>query len=226
MSLTRAALESELLQELLEIPEIRPLILNEAQMQASIRETLEQRAPKSDIWVFACGSLIWNPLIKFVEHRVGTVNGWHRQFCLWTPVGRGTSSNPGLVLGLEPGGSCGGVAYRIAAADIPSELLCLWRREMIASAYIPRWIKVFDGIEEIEAIAFTVNPHHPMYVGELSEEAIVNTLASATGSFGSSADYFMQTVSGLRAVGIQDELLFELHNKLLAQQKSSNSATD
>lgn len=102
MSLTRADLESTQLQKRLLQSKSGVQFLCEAQLQASIEQTLKQQKLDADIWLFAYGSLIWNPLFKFVEHRSGKIYGWHRRFCLWTPWGRGTPDNPGLVLGLDP----------------------------------------------------------------------------------------------------------------------------
>jgi cation transport protein ChaC len=118
MSLTRSDLESRRLQQIILQSGRGVNVLSEAQLQESIGETLKQEKPDSDVWIFAYGSLIWNPIFKFVEQRVGTIYGWHRRFCLWVPQGRGTPDNPGLVLGLDRGGSCCGIAYRIAAADV------------------------------------------------------------------------------------------------------------
>lgn len=219
MSLTREDLESNQLQKLLLQSGLKVNVLNEIQLQESIRQTLERQAANSDVWLFAYGSLIWNPIFRFVERRIGTVYGFHRQFCLWTPFGRGTPDNPGLVLGLDRGGSCRGIVYRIAAPDVLSELLLVWRREMIVNSYIPRWVKVFDGVQGVEAIAFVVNRNHPKYTGELSLETTVNTLATAGGHLGSSADYLIQTVNGLIANGIKDKQLLLLHNLVLARQQ-------
>jgi cation transport protein ChaC len=201
-------------------------LLSESQLQESIRVTLNSHKPNTDVWLFAYGSLIWNPAFKFIERRVGTIYGWHRRFCLRAPVGRGTPEHPGLVLGLDCGGSCRGVVYRIPAADVESELLLLWRREMVIGSYIPRWVKVVDGTEEVcafnapalRAIAFIINRHHPDYAGKMSFENTVNTIATAKGELGSSAEYLMQTVKGLETVGIEDKQLLQLHESVLAQQ--------
>lgn len=219
MSLTRADLESGHLQKLLQAPELGLRILNEVELQDSIREILKQQTPRSDVWIFAYGSLIWNPIVRYTEHRIGTVDGWHRQFCLWTPLGRGTPENPGLILGLEAGDCCQGIAYRIAAADVPSEMLLLWKREMVVGSYVPRWVKVIDGEEEIEAIAFTINHKHSMYAGNLPNEVIINHLATAVGPLGSCADYFTRTVEALKSFGIEDEALFHLHDHLCVQRQ-------
>ena len=218
MSLTRSDLESRRLQQLILQSGGGVNFLSEAQLQESMRQTLGQLEPSSDVWIFAYGSLIWNPIFRFAEQRVGTIYGWHRRFCMWVPRGRGTPENPGLVLGLDYGGSCRGIVYRIAAHDVPSELLLLWRREMVVGSYIPRWVRVFDGTQKLDAIAFIINRHHRAYTGKISLETTVKSIATATGELGSCADYLLQTINGLMAAGIQDKLLLRLHKRVLALQ--------
>jgi cation transport protein ChaC len=215
MSLTRADLESQRLKEIIAQSSIKPYILSEAQLQRSIDATLQNRS-QDDVWIFAYGSLIWNPIIKHAEYRVGKIHGWHRRFCLWTPVGRGTLENPGLILGLERGGSCRGLVYRIAAADVATELLLLWRREMIAGAYIPRWVRVVDGKSTTRAIAFTINHKHPGYASNLSIEVVAKHVATAKGSLGSCADYLAHTVDGLTKHGIRDKKLLQICDRIVA----------
>lgn len=219
MSLTRSDLESRCLQQTILQSGRKVNVLTEDQLQESIREKLKQQKPDSDIWIFAYGSLIWNPIVKVAEQRIGTIYGWHRRFCLWVPQGRGTPDNPGLVLGLDHGGSCRGIAYRIAAADVPSELLLLWRREMIVGCYIPRWVRVFDGTQQQDAIAFVINRHHRAYTGNISLETTVNSIATASGELGSCADYLMQTINGLMTVGIKDKSLLRLRDCLQHRPK-------
>ncbi len=219
MTLKRTDLESNLLQKLVLQSGLGLYILSEAQLQESICQTLQRQTPNSDVWLFAYGSLIWNPIFKFVEYRVGTIYGLHRRFCLWTPVGRGTPDNPGLVLGLDRGGSCRGIAYRIAAADVLSELLLVWRREMVVGSYIPQWVKVFEGTQEFEAIAFVVNRNNSGYAGELPLETTINSIATARGQIGSCADYLMQTVDGLMTMGIKDRQLLRLRDQVIARQQ-------
>lgn len=220
MSLTRTDLESGLLQQMILQSKLGLSVLSEIQLQESIRETLQQQEPNSDVWLFAYGSLIWNPIFRFVEHRVGTVYGFHRRFCLWTPLGRGTPDNPGLVLGLDRGGSCRGIVFRIAAADVLSELLLVWRREMVVGSYVPRWVKVFDGTQNLKAIAFVINRCHPYYAGNVPLKTTVESIATARGQLGSSADYLMQTVNGLMTVGIKDKQLLLLRDQVVARQQS------
>lgn len=136
MGLTRADLKSQLLQKILTTSALDLPILTEDQLKRSIQEILQQKPDVSEVWVFGYGSLIWNPCLQYENRCVGKIYGWHRHFCLWTPIGRGTPENPGLVLGLERGGSCQGVAYSIAAEHLEQELLLLWRREMVADSYL------------------------------------------------------------------------------------------
>jgi cation transport protein ChaC len=220
MSLTRADLESGLLQQIVSQAGLSIQVLSEDELQASLHQTLQQQDPNADVWVFAYGSLIWNPIFKFIDRRVGMIHGFHRRFCLWTALGRGTPDQPGLVLGLDRGGSCRGIAYRIAAADVPTELLLVWRREMVIGSYVPRWVQVFDGTEKLRAIAFTVNLHHSCYTGDISLEAIVDSIATAQGRLGSCADYLLQTVDGLKTAGIQDKGLLLLRDRVIEKQRS------
>ena len=210
MSLTREDLESGRLPQLIAQTGLKLPVLNEAELQASIQAMVKHCDPDADIWIFAYGSLIWNPVFDFVERRVGTIYGWHRRFCLWTPLGRGQPDNPGLVLGLDRGGSCRGVAYRIAAVNMAAELRLIWRREMVVGSYVPRWVKLVSGERRLPAIAFTINHQHPLYAGRISPEITVKTLATAHGKLGSAADYLAQTVEGLSALGIQDRSLMAL----------------
>jgi cation transport protein ChaC len=223
MSLSRSDLEAGNAQtRLLEAShsEIKLTTLSEDELQRSLHEILQQQLPNSDIWIFAYGSLIWNPLITYIERRAGIIYGWHRRFCTWMILGRGTPENPGLLLGLDRGGSCRGIVYRIAAADVASELLLIWRREMLAGVYVARWVKVFDGTQEFKAIAFVANRQHSRYAHKLPLTTTVNSIATASGKLGSCADYLMKTVDGLIAEGIKDRKLLLLRKQVLAKQQA------
>ena len=124
--LTRADLESSRLHQMISQSGLGMQLLSESKLQESIRVTLKAHKPNRDVWLCAYGSLIWNPAFKFIERRVGSIYGWHRRFCLRAPVGRGTPEHHVLVLGLDCEGSCRGVVYRIAAADVESELLLVY----------------------------------------------------------------------------------------------------
>lgn len=223
MSLTRLDLENGRLQQLILQANLTIYPLTEAELQASLHQTL-QKNPSDSIWLFAYGSLIWNPIIHFVDRRVGAVQGFHRRFCLWTPAGRGTSENPGLVLGLDRGGSCRGVIYQIAAEVAEAELILVWRREMVVGSYVPRWVKVISGEQSLYAITFVVNRAHRSYAGNLTPETVVEHIATASGALGTCADYLNQTVNSLAQAGIRDRRLLLLQQQVLAKQQSIGSS--
>ncbi|WP_233553416.1 gamma-glutamylcyclotransferase [Teichococcus wenyumeiae] len=187
-------------------------LMSETDRARSLHETLEQRPPGSGpVWLFGYGSLIWNPTIHYADSRFARVEGWQRAFCLSTPVGRGTPENPGLVLALDEGGYCEGVAFRIEEAVLVQELSLIWRREMLTGAYIPRWLPLHDAEGKVfgQGIGFVVNRAGPQYA-DLTEADVVRRLATAVGHLGSAADYLRQTHRGLRRLGIRDALLDRL----------------
>jgi len=190
-----------------------------AERAASLDAFMRSRPP-GDVWLFGYGSLIWNPTIVAIERRVARVEGWHRAFCLSTRAGRGSADNPGLVLGLEPGGDCVGVALRIAETAAATELTLLWRREMLTGAYLPRWVDLLDeqGDRFGSGLAFTVNPAGDHYAGNLPEAEVVARLATAAGSLGSSADYLFRTLESLRLCGVEDAVLERLAAEVRAEQ--------
>ena len=189
-------------------------LLSEAEVDASRRAALARAGAGTDVWVFGYGSLMWNPAFHHVERRTGTVHGFHRQFCLWTHLGRGSPERPGLTLGLERGGSCHGVALRIAAEAVEDETTILWRRQMVSGAYIPTWVRVRTALGVAPAIAFTINRHHPRYAGRLNEDLIVETIALAAGPVGACADYLFNTVAHLEEVGVTDHRMRRLRDRV------------
>ena len=192
-------------------PDVR--VLTDAQRHASLMATLDERPEHGDgVWLFAYGSLLWNPTIHVGVRQVAEVRGWHRAFCLGTRVGRGTHDNPGLLLGLRAGGQCAGQVLRVAESGLEHELDVLWRREMVTAGYVPRWLEVCDrtGTPFGHALAFTIGEDCHGYEGDLTEEEVVRRLATAAGELGSSAEYLFRTWHGLRDLGIEDALLERL----------------
>jgi cation transport protein ChaC len=189
-----------------------PLPLEER--AASLAATLERVAPGRDVWVFGYGSLMWNPAFHHVESRPARVRGWHRRFCLWNTFGRGTPENPGLMLALERGGSCAGLALRVAAEAVRSELGVLWNREMITGAYEPRWVRLLADGEPIEAVTFVANRAHPRYAGKLEVREIARRMATASGPLGASRDYLESTVAELDRLGLRDGAMHALLREL------------
>lgn len=184
-------------------------VLSDAELLAS-RSKMMTQATGDDVWVFGYGSLIWNPAFHYAERHTGKIHGFHRRFCLWTPIGRGTAEFPGLMLGLDRGGSCRGVAFRIEAAKVESELDILWRREMVSGSYAPRWVGVQTPAGTVRAITFVINHAHDRYAGLLSDEKIAAIIAKAEGGLGRCCDYLFNTVAHLNELGIGDRPLSRL----------------
>ncbi len=180
------------------------------QQAASLKTALaiwDRRAP---LWLFGYGSLIWNPEVTYDRRIVARVHGYHRRLCLWSRLNRGTFDCPGLVAGLDRGGSCAGVAYRLPAKTAPSELERLWDREMFLGSYAPRWLdcrlshKAGNG-SHVSALAFVVRRDAPNYTGKLSEAEILAVFERGScGRFGTSLDYLVRTVHALREYGLRD----------------------
>jgi cation transport protein ChaC len=204
MSLTREKIQSGWIRTMVEAGDRRVRILSDEELRATRDHCLAQLDPTADVWVFGYGSLIWNPCFEFAERRVAEIVGWHRRFCLWTQLGRGTPDRPGLMLGLERGGSCRGLAFRIPRAAIESELDVVWRREMVTGAYVPTVVRAATRDARIQAIAFTINRAHERYAGKLGEAEIVRTIACAEGPIGTNREYLWNTVEHLEALGLAD----------------------
>jgi len=182
-------------------------------LERSLEQMLAEHAQGNDIWVFGYGSLMWNPEFEWDTKNVATVYGYHRSFCLWSRINRGTPDSPGLVLTLEQGGSCRGLAYRLTKGRDREELSRLWRREMSMGSYRPRWLECRCGSDVFEALAFVVNRRCTGYAGKLPLETMVRTIATARGKFGPCADYLFRTEAALHEHGIRDERV-----RLLAQR--------
>ncbi len=209
-TLCRSDLESGRMRDLYASAVDPSRALNDEQLAASLRRTLDERPAGAGWWVFAYGSLLWNPLFPVAEMRVATVRGWHRRFCLWSLASRGTPEMPGLVLGLEAGGACRGVALRLPAPLALDELHLLWRREMVVGSYRPIWARLDAGGRPLTALAFVVRRDHPQYAGKQPLAREVEVLARASGAFGSSLDYLERTRVALVAHGIVDRYLERL----------------
>ena len=197
--------------------------LTDEQLAASLEETLKCKPTGSDWWVFAYGSLLWNPLFPFDDARTATLGGKHRRFCLWSLASRGTAEQPGLVLGLDRGGSCHGVVYRLPASSARGELALLWRREMVLGAYVPQWVTVRCGGKPVVALAFIVDRKHRQYAGKLPMSVQADVLASAEGAFGSSFDYLEHARVALVTHGIVDPYLERLAS-MVARRRHAHAA--
>lgn len=211
-NLTRSALSSGAYLGSLGLP--KDIVWSSAQIEASLAETLQTR-PVGELWVFAYGSLMWNPLIQFDKRRVATLKGWHRSFCLRLLAGRGSSTRPGRMLALEPGGETRGIALRLHEELLAEELRILWNREMVAGAYRPVWtdIELGDGTKT-SALAFVADPTRTQYEPDSSVEVVAPLIAAASGSFGSNVDYVYKLDFALADSGLADTYIADLVNEL------------
>jgi cation transport protein ChaC len=188
--------------------------LSDQQRRASMMQALSDWAGETDLWVYAYGSLIWNPEFNFEEQRLSTLRGHHRALCLWSRVNRGTPQTPGLVFGLDRGGSCRGMSFRIRAKEVPQTFEALWRREMATGAYHPRWLRCDTPTGPVKALAFVMDRNNPGYVRGLAEHQTIEIIKRAHGKYGPCTDYVVQTHKALAAAGIVDERLARLANRL------------
>ena len=166
-----------------------------------------------EVWVFAYGSLIWNPEFDVDAERLGTVAGWHRSFCLgWVRLYRGTPERPGIMLALDRGGSCRGVVFRLPPDAIDENLTRILRREMPIRRDTPpaRWVTVQTSVGPVRAVAFPISRSSPTYLPGLTEEAVVQALATAAGERGTMAEYLASTVQHLEDRGIHDAYLWRM----------------
>lgn len=185
-------------------------------IEQSMRDTMDARPHRGDFWLFAYGSLIWNPLLNFADQQGATLNGWHRSFCLRMIAGRASISIPGRMLALQPGGSTAGIAYRITEEVAAEELILLWVREMPTGAYRPIWttLHLADGTE-VCALVFVAEPNHPLYELDASIKSIANCVARAEGPMGSNADYVHRLYSALSECGIIDDYIAALSAEIM-----------
>jgi cation transport protein ChaC len=181
--------------------------LTDEQLSESLGATLAARPKGAGWWVFAYGSLLWNPIFPVAESRPALLRGFHRSFCMWSLAARGSPQTPGLVLGLMPGGACRGVAYRLPSPAAIDELPLLWRREMVVGGYAPRWVTLDAGTRRLTGLTFVVKRDHPQFAGALSLESQAEAVACACGHLGSSHDYLERTRIALASHGIVDPYL-------------------
>lgn len=205
--LTRENLAAGTLRRLLPLPE--QLAWTEAQVAQSFADTWAQRPDDGPVWVFAYGSLIWNPLIVVEAEACATLHGWRRSFCLQSVVGRGCPERPGRMLSLQPGGHTQGVALRLPPGQAEQELRLLWAREMAMGSYRPTWVRLdlHQGADSAWAIAFVANPEHGQHQADDSVAAVAGAVARASGAFGRNIDYLHALAGALAARGLHDDYI-------------------
>lgn len=187
------------------------MLWNMDQIYLSMQSVLMNRVAEKPVWVFAYGSLMWNPLIAIEEMQRAQLKGWQRRFCIRLTSGRATPEHPGRMLSLDVGGCTDGIAFRLADTDLERELSIIWIREMITGLYRPVWSEVIlaDGTQ-VDALAFVSEINHPFYEPESSPYTVAELASSATGYIGTNAEYITQLATTLGAWGIEDEYIDEL----------------
>ncbi len=172
-------------------------------------------SPGEDLWVFGYGSLMWDPGFPVAERAPALLYGYHRRFCIQSRRYRGTPERPGLVLGLDHGGSCRGIALRAAAADAAHVAAYLWDREMDSYAYRPRRLRArllggSAGDRTVTVCTFVVDRTNPQYCQDHDLAHMAERIRCCRGQRGSNADYLINTVQHLDELGINDGPLHRL----------------
>ncbi|MEH6471151.1 MAG: gamma-glutamylcyclotransferase [Halopseudomonas sp.] len=171
--------------------------------------------PDGDLWVFAYGSLLWRPGFDYQQRIPARLYGYHRSLCVWSHTHRGTIEHPGMVLGLDRGGSCCGCAYRIPASDKAVIAAYLFAREMPTPLYrgVIHPVQLQQG-GKVDALTFVVDRSSPQYSGKLSPEQAAGHVRHAVGISGTSRDYLHNTIAHLDELGLHDAHLSEIAERL------------
>lgn len=177
-------------------------------------------ATAREYWVFGYGSLMWDPGFAHAEVVAARVLGWHRAFCVTSRAYRGTPERPGVVLGLDRGGSCTGRAFRVEPADWVRTAAYLDERELIHYAYERRWVRtrLADG-RSVMALTYVADRTHAHYCGRLPPEELARRIAAAHGQRGSNRAYLQNAVAHLDELGIRDGALHRLLEQVEAMEK-------
>ena len=176
-------------------------------------------APSGPLQLFVYGSLLWKPEVAHVTEAPALLRGWHRAFCIRLPRFRGTEDFPGLMMALDRGGACRGLALTLEPGDKAQQLDKLFRRELPynPTANLPRWVHVETATGPVTALTFVMNRASPLYTGPLSPDVVADVLAQACGYGGTGAEYLLNTVAHLESRGIRDSLLWQLQDMVAAR---------
>jgi cation transport protein ChaC len=164
-----------------------------------------------DLWVFGYGSLMWRPGFDYVERQPAWLRGYHRALCIYSHVHRGTPERPGLVLGLDRGGSCRGVAFRVDSAKAEATIAYLRAREQVTSVYVERRVRLrLDDGREVDALTYVVDRRHVQYAGKLPLDKILAYVRAGIGQSGKNPAYVLNTHRHLAALSLRDPVLAQL----------------
>jgi glutathione-specific gamma-glutamylcyclotransferase len=193
------------------LPEGQHQELSKKDSQFRLDKTRAGR-PDGPLWVFAFGSLMWNPCFEYDRADVAVLPGWERKFHIWTTVARGTPERPGLGLCLEKGNEgCKGIVYQLRAENEDQDWAALWYREMSSGIYQTLWTDVeTENSGRVKALAFVVDRDHRQYAGPLPAEMMAEIMAGASGRYGRCRDYLAGTVEEMGKLGVSDPDLLHL----------------
>ena len=173
--------------------------------------------PDGSLWVFGYGSLMWRPGFAYARRHKALLRGWRRSLCVLSHVYRGSPERPGLVLGLDRGGACPGVAFKIDAVLRETTIRYLREREQVTAVYLERVAPVtLESGDRVLAMTYIADRRHDQYAGRLSREAMLEYVRAGKGKFGDNAEYIVETNDHLLALGVRDPDLEWLSAKLRA----------
>jgi glutathione-specific gamma-glutamylcyclotransferase len=178
---------------------------------------LPQSFGNEDLWVFGYGSLMWRPGFAYLERQPARLIGLHRALCVYSHVHRGTPEKPGLVLGLDRGGACRGIAYLVAAADRGDTISYLREREQVTSVYLETLRRITlttTPQRDVTALVYVVDRGHIQYAGRLDLDRQVHLVRQGHGRSGANRDYVLSTVSEIEAQGCHDSGLHAIAERL------------
>ena len=180
-----------------------------------------------DLWIYGYGSLMWRPGFEYEERRLARVNGYHRSLCVYSHVHRGTPERPGLVLGLDRGGACSGVAFRVAARLRDETIDYLRARELVTNVYREARLRaVIDDGRQVEAIAYVVDLAHHQYAGRLPRPDLLRLVSRGVGVSGLNTEYVASTSRHLDEIGIEDADLRWLTRQIEAERAIGDGDRD
>lgn len=165
-------------------------------------------AADEPLWVFGYGSLMWKPGFAFEERVPGLLRGFHRSLCVYSNRHRGTAEIPGVVMGLDRGGACKGMAFRITPERVEETKAYLTEREQINRVYIEVFphIRLGDG-RVVRALAYVVDRSHCQYAGKLARDEIIRLVRQGNGQSGACRDYVLNTLASMEEMGVSDHAL-------------------
>jgi glutathione-specific gamma-glutamylcyclotransferase len=193
-----------------------------------MRALTQAGEPPQDLWVFGYGSLMWRPGFDYVERQLAWLRGYHRALCIYSHVHRGTPERPGLVLGLDRGGSCRGVAFRVERAKAQATIAYLRAREQVTAVYVERRVRLrLDDGREVEALTYVVDRRHVQYAGKLPLEQILEYVRAGVGQSGENPAYVLNTHRHLAELSLRDPVLAHIVSSLgLDKAISETEITD